>query len=1034
MRGPTLALFLVGIALIGLAMAGAASAETAITNSTTDQLLVLNVTDSPYVLDHDFHVQPGGFLLISEGVELRMDNGSRLVGDGGSISATGTTAVPAIIGPRPASNFTTWAGIELQNGSTLTLRHARIVDALRAVTFTGIATLDAQFSQFEGCVDWCIRTALNGHVDLRDSTMANGSWGYYEDASTTPVIDNLTVSDFTGGGLLFGPGSSAATVGRVTVLRSSVGVMADHLAASQFIGLTVREASVALLTNVTTDLTFSNSTLSSPAGTAVSDRLSARLSLWDSLVEGGWRALSLNESSALWLLRVNIHASAGTCLYLLNLTNAVLRSVALSDCARTLAVDPASAPPTADANRSNTVEGKPFLWIANAANVRVDVTDDAGLVVVSAVSGATLTDLRLRGAGVHIFGSSAVVVERVLVEDADAGVVAIGTNGLTVRDLVARNVTYGIRVWSTAFFPPTQDVRVENVRVDGALGDGITISSASRVNVLHAYARAALSALNLTKVATALVQYCFFENSTVGVYLANSTDITVVDSVVARNSLFGARVTNVTGYAARNAFIDNAQHASSPGAPGFPFEELGGGNYWSGFTAVNANFDQFYDTPYNFTDGTGQDTKPRVGRLDFGPSIIVLPPGLLEAGVPASLDGSLSFDDFEVSTIYWTVVLGAGNATGSGPLFPFTPPTTGNFTVIAEARDNNGAVGAATFTVTARDSIRPVLGPIVFPRPEVGVNLTVSLPNATDNDPLFPSGAFIEWFLTEPPPLSVGRTGNATSLSFEVPVSREGNFSLRIRLFDRSMNWVEAVVPFQANDTSPPEVDFIFTGEPDLGVPFMIDASQARDPTGVNSTTAQWRWIDAGTTHNSTSFPVVTVTFHDSGNHTVNLTLCDLGGNCGVFSLTLDARDRTGPVLSVLRVIVPGENPNEILADQNPIVQLKRNVETVFEIAADDPSGPVVFSWTFPDGTHAEGSRVTHRFTGVGPGVVTVTMTDSAGNSKTVAVRVNVDSGDPFAIIPGGAFGLVVILALVGGGGALMVMFYRYRRKHQKNY
>ncbi len=1023
---------LVGVAAALVALSAGAAADTPITNSSTSQLFVLEVAGSPYLLDHDFHVQPGGFLFISEGVELRMDNGSKLVGDGGSISATGTDALPAVIGPRPLSAFLTWGGIELQNGSTLTLRHARVVSADRAITFLGIATLDAQFSEFAGCGEWCVNTTTGGTLILRDSKLSDGVWGIVERGSVTPLADNVSLSNFSGGGVSFAPGSAGALFTGISAAVVGLGILADGLTGSALGGLSIDTAGAAIRLNGTVDVTVHNSTMRSPGSIAVDDRSSIRLTLRDNTLEGADRAVSLVQSSATALLSNRLASSNGSCLYLLNATNALLRGNRLEGCLRPLSVDASSAPPTADADASNSVEGRPFLWISNAAGVEVGAADNPGLVVLSAVAGATLSDLRLRGAGIHIFGSSDVRVERVLVEDAEVGLTAIGTRGLTVHSFVARNVSMGIRVWSSGFFAAAQDIVLDGLRIDGAQGDGIQITDAANVTLTHAYSRAGGAAVNFTRVQTAFVRLVFVENSTVGLLLNGTTGATVVDSLFAGSSAFGLLAPASAGYAARNAFVDNAEHASSPGSPGFAFSELGGGNFWSGFTAANADGDAFFDTPYNLTDGTGADLRPRVSRLDFGPTVIVLPPGVLEVGASAFIDAGLSFDDFAVATIYWTIVLPGQNLTGSGPAFPWTPNNTGTFTVTAEAQDSWGAAAGYTFRVTVRDTTAPTLGPIVHTRPEVGTNMTVTLPNATDNDAAFPVGLLVIWSMSEP--LGVTRTGNSTSLAFEVPITRVGDYDLTVRLIDPSGNAAQGTVSFKASDTTPPEVEFLTSGAPDLGVPFMIDASQAGDPVGVDPGSARWSWTDEAQVHTAAGWPTVSITFNDSGIHVVTLTLCDTAGNCGDYALNLDARDRTGPKLTSLRVVAPGSAAVEVHPETNPIVTVKLNDEVVFEIVGADRSAPVVYSWNFGDGSRAEGARVTHRFTNLGMLSVSVSMTDAAGNSNTTAVRVNVEGGGILEIIPGGPLGLVLLVAALAGGGVGLFLMLRWRAKNRKNY
>jgi hypothetical protein len=1021
------------LVLLGLlALCAAPSlADTPINNTTISGLLVLKVAYSPYTLDHDLHVAPGGFLLVSDGVALYMENGSTLFGDGGSISATGSAVAQASIGPRPAGNFSSWGGIELRNGSALTLRHAKIVAANRAVAMYGIAALDAQFTDFAGCWESCVSTARNSTLSLRDCVMADGAWALIENGSLSPLIDNITVSNFSAGGFHFAAPATGATVRFVSMTGVALGVLADGLRSSSIGPIFVAASGAAVRANATQDVTFNNATLQSSGAAAFEDFGSARILLRDSTLAGAARALSLTGTSAGAVINVRVGASSGSCLYLLNVTNALFRGTALDGCARTLEVDPASAPPTADADRSNTVDGRAWLWIASGAFISVGVLDDPGLLVLSSVAGANVSDLHLTGAGVNIFGSSSVLIERVLVEGADAGLVAIGTRGLTIREFVARNVTEGIRIRTSGFFASAQDIYIDSVRIDGALGDGIAVADATNVTVVHAYARAGGAGANFTRVQGLFVQYAVLANSSVGLLLYGSTGVTVVDSVFAGASAFGLLATNSTGHASRNAFLDNAVHASAPGSPSFPFYEAGGGNYWKGFTSTDANLDGFYDTHYDLPDATGSDFRPRVARFDFRPTVIVLPPGAIEVGALTSFDASYSFDDFGVGTVYWTVDVPGRNDTASGPFYPWRPNASGNFTLTIEAVDTAGATSVYSFTVLVRDTTPPVTGDIRLIETHVGGNATFTLANATDNDRTFPANATISWTLTGPSPSTAIRRGEADSLTFQVPIDQIGNYTLLVRLFDRRGNSDTGTVVFGAFDSDPPDVEFLVVGDPDLGVPFLIDLAQATDPAGIDGASARWSWLDGTAPGNATGYPSVLIAFRESGNHTVTLRLCDQHGNCGNTSVVLNAHDQTGPQLVHVRVIATGKAPVDVAPQTTAAVPIELNKEVVFEIGATDRSEPMTFTWTFPDGTHATGSRVTKTFTGaLGPTVVTVTMTDALGNGNTTAIRLDVGGGGTFIdSLPGGASGLVALVALAAAGAVAFVVLRRRSKK-----
>ncbi len=1024
---------LLALAALGLA-ASPASADTVITNSSTSSLLILETAGSPYILDHDFHVQPGGFLLISDGVDLQVDNGAHIIGDGGAISATSSGFGPAVVRARVGGNASSWGGFVLQNGSELTLRHARILDADGAVTMLGIASLDAQFAELLGCGTWCVATNDTASLSLKDSVMSGAGWGLIERGALATLVDNVTFTNFAGGGLWFQASVGGAVVSRVVATNVTVGIRTDLLRASTLGPLSITSSGAAITGSGGADLVFHNATLASTGGVAFEQSGTARVTLRDSQLEGATRALSLDESSAAFLGWNRLTSPSGACLFFNNVTNALLRGNTLSACARALAFGPQSAPPTADVDRSNTLEGKAFLWISNAAGVEVGAFDDAGLVVISSVNGANLTDLRLKGVGVYILGSSNVRVERVLVEDADVGLTALGTHGLTVREFTARNVGEGIVVQSGAFFSAAQDILFDHLWIEATGGEGIRVAGASNVTLRSASVTAAGAGVNFTRVQAGFVRNLIADGSDIGFSMTDCAGITTVDSAFSHSASFGLLARNTTGSASRNSFIDNTgPHASAPASPSFLFFEPGFGNFWSGFTSPNVNGDAFVDIPYNLSDGTGQDAKPLVSRRDNEPAAVVVPSPVFDVGVEGPFNATSSFDDILLGDIYWIVDVPLANDTGSGALFLWSPNLTGNFSVRLSVVGSFGALDEYVFTVFVRDRVAPSPGALVLGTPELGSNLSVALVGARDNDPQFPAGAAVLWNLTGPSGLHL--SGSSASLSFTVPVEQLGVFTLALTLEDRSGNRAFANASFLAFDTQPPEVQFLNFALPDLGFPFTIDASQSHDPAGVNTSSALWSWVDDGRAYNSTAWPALTTTFVGSGPHNLTLRLCDATANCGTTSVVLDVRDRSGPRLTTLRVIVPGHAPVEIAPGENIVVPATVKQEVVFEVVGEDFSTPLTYTWQFGDGEVASGSRVAHRFLAVGGVTVTVVMTDTAGNSNSSALRMDLAGGSFFGDFPGGDLGALVLFGVVivaAAGGGLLVRA-RSKRKHKKS-
>jgi hypothetical protein len=513
-----------------------------------------------------------------------------------------------------------------------------------------------------------------------------------------------------------------------------------------------------------------------------------------------------------------------------------------------------------------------------------------------------------------------------------------------------------------------------------------------------------------------------------GIWVSNSTDFVLVDSEVSGAGVLGLLANNTTGFAARNAFVDNADHASAPSSPSFAFNELLAGNHWTNWSAPDANGDGWADIPYNLTDGTGRDMRPRMVRWDFHPTALPSALPRVELGEPALLDSTPSFDDFSIGEVYWQVIAPGDNSTGAGPSILWTPNTTGVHTVVLSVVGSFGATDDYAFPVLVVDTRAPSFSFAPLPAAEAGSNLTVTL-SATDNDPAFPAGALAEFVLTGPP--GAGGSGNASGTTFPVRVKSVGNYTLVVTLSDAAGNRVTGSVSFSVNDTTGPDIQVAFEGEPDLGLPFVLDAAGSFDPSGLDASSARWSWVEGGTTQTLTEFPVAEVTFQHAGNYSVELRLCDALGNCATTVFGLTARDTHGPRLVRIHVAAPQREAVDILPGSTTVVEARAGEEVVFEAFASDPSGEVTFVWDFGDGQTAEGARVVHAFARSGDMTVTVTMSDPLGNTNPAAFRANVAPGSGFfgEIVPGVPGEVAVAAAAVAAVAVGALLLLRRRRE-----
>lgn len=183
---------------------------------------------------------------------------------------------------------------------------------------------------------------------------------------------------------------------------------------------------------------------------------------------------------------------------------------------------------------------------------------------------------------------------------------AINCNGITIKDLTLVNNFLGVFLWNT------QNSIIENV---------------------------------------------FASNNYIGINLYHSSDNILTANMVSNNRAGILLWTSDDNQIYNNNFISNPTQASASGS-GNVFNLPTGGNYWSNWTAPDADADGFVDSPHVFPGG--QDDFPwafQDGWLNHPP---VADAGLdqtVYVGDQAMLDGSASTDpDGDSLTYIWSFV------------------------------------------------------------------------------------------------------------------------------------------------------------------------------------------------------------------------------------------------------------------------------------------------------------------------------------------------------------------------------------------
>ncbi len=148
----------------------------------------------------------------------------------------------------------------------------------------------------------------------------------------------------------------------------------------------------------------------------------------------------------------------------------------------------------------------------------------------------------------------------------------------------------------------------------------------------------------------------------------------------------------------------------------------------------------------------------------------------------------------------------------------------------------------------------------------------------------------------------------------------------------------------------------------------------ASDPE-FNATIVKYEWdFDDGGEGSGRS---VSHQFEDVGTYSVTLTVTDQAGRTGSRSKNVSIQSSGVPTASFVY------SPTEPVQDENIIFNASGS-------SAEAPRTIVSHKWVFGDGGTATGMIVTHQYDDPGTYVVTLTVTDDAGNKSTASQEVEI--------------------------------------------
>ncbi len=197
-------------------------------------------------------------------------------------------------------------------------------------------------------------------------------------------------------------------------------------------------------------------------------------------------------------------------------------------------------------------------------------------------------------------------------------------------------------------------------------------------------------------------------------------------------------------------------------------------------------------------------------------------------------------------------------------------------------------------------------------------------------------------------------------------------------------------------------------------------------PAGLRSTNFKYTWdFGDGSARATTQGNVTSIahTYTAVGSYTVNVVAQETD------SRAVSQIEETGSLgLTVASILCPVSGACSLSFTPGSVTV---GQTVAFTAAASGGLTPYVYSWSFGDDKNATGTMVNHTYNSSGNFTVTLTVTDSSGQTHAIT-RILVVSASPFSFVdlltsPVGLGAIVAVIA-VGLGGAI---FYSRRRRQR---
>ncbi len=384
----------------------------------------------------------------------------------------------------------------------------------------------------------------------------------------------------------------------------------------------------------------------------------------------------------------------------------------------------------------------------------------------------------------------------------------------------------------------------------------------------------------------------------------------------------------------------------------------------------------------NVTDAAGNwDTDTMILTvLDITPPFVSAgPDDTVNEDIPYMFDASASYDNVGIDNYTWDiddsdgVDWGSPDYSGAGistPVHTYSQPGTYTVTLNVTDAAGNSATDILVITVEDVTSPTPNAGPDDTVNEDIPYNFDAS--GSSDNVGI----VSYAWDLDASDGLD-WQNPDSTEIAPTHIYSQPGVYTVTLNVSDAVGNWATDTLAITVVDITLPTANAGTDDEVNEDTPYNLNASGSQDNVGITS----YAWdIDAsdGIDWSSPDYTEESPThiYIEPGVYTVTLNVTDSQGNWAIDSVVIEVYDVTPPILSVVFTDTVDED-----------------WEHEFDASgSSDDCGIAAYNFTFGDGFYISGTEaiVTHTYVDPGTYILTVNVTDSAGNWNTSSWLVTV--------------------------------------------